>query len=192
MPDSVKKGYYFNQDDCIGCKACQIACKDKNDFEVGTLFRHVMSYTVGTYPDVRMYHYSATCNHCQKPECVAVCPNSAMYIDDEDGTVQHDDTNCIGCGYCVEACPYGVPQVIDNLSRKCDACKPLREAGEQPACVAACPVRALDFGSFEELAAAHPDAVDKIAILPDPTTGPCTLINAKEAALDEGFQEIVL
>ena len=85
-----------------------------------------------------------------------------------------------------------VPQVIDNLSRKCDACKPLREAGEQPACVAACPVRALDFGSFEELAAAHPDAVDKIAILPDPTTGPCTLINAKEAALDEGFQEIVL
>lgn len=190
-----KKGFYFNQASCIGCKTCQIACKDKNDLEVGILFRHVTDYEIGVYPSVASYHYAATCNHCEKPACVAGCPNGAMYIDDEDGTVQHDNEKCIDCQYCVEACPYGVPQYIESLKsvRKCDACKQLRENGEQPACVAACPMRALEFGAVEELMAAHPDAVKDIVILPDSSeTNPCTLIEPKAAALEPNPVQVIL
>ena len=128
----TKQGFYFNMDACIGCRTCQIACKDKNDLEIGIKFRHLRDFEVGEYPSVGAYHFSATCNHCMDPACVKACPNGAMFIDEEDGTVQHDDTKCLGCRYCVEACPYAVPQYIEsiNLTRKCDACKQLREAGD--------------------------------------------------------------
>ena len=191
----TKMGFYFDQKKCVGCRTCQTACKDKNDLEVGHLFRNVTTYQQGNYPDAILYHYAATCNHCEKPACVAGCPNGAMYIDDEDGTVQHDDTKCIGCQYRVEACPYGVPVHIESigLTHKCDACKQLRANGEQPACVAACPMRALEFGPIEELAAKHPDAVKDLPILPSSeTTAPCTLIDAKAAALDDNFTEVIL
>ncbi len=116
-----------------------------------------------------------------------------MFIDDEDGTVQHDDTKCIGCQYCVEACPYNVPKHIEDigLTHKCDGCKQLREAGEQPACVAICPMRALEFGPIDELRAAHPDAVSDLPILPDSsTTNPCTIVSPRKAALESQFVEI--
>ena len=73
-----KKGFAFNQDDCIGCKTCQMACKDKNDLPVGILFRNVKSYEVGDFPNASLYHFSATCNHCAKPACVASCPMRAL------------------------------------------------------------------------------------------------------------------
>ena len=76
---------------------------------------------------------------------------------------------------------------------KCNACIELRAAGEQPACVASCPMRALEFGPIEELEAAHPDAVRSIAILPEPTkTSPCTIIDAKKCALKEEPREVFL
>ena len=181
-----RKGFYYNQSACIGCRTCQVACKDKNDLDVGTLFRTVTSYETGSFPDAHVYHYAATCNHCENPACVAVCPNAATYIDENDGTVQHDDEKCIGCQYCVKACPYGVPQYIEEIQKthKCDACIGLRSTGENPACVAACPMRAIDFGDIEELRQAHPDAVDAIAILPDASqTNPSVAIDAKETAL---------
>lgn len=181
-----RKGFYYNQNACIGCRTCQIACKDKNDLDVGTLFRHVTSYETGTFPEAHVYHYAATCNHCEDAACVAVCPNAATYYDENDGTVQHDDEKCIGCQYCVKACPYGVPQYIADIQKthKCDACIGLRSTGEQPACVAACPMRALDFGDIEEVRKAHPDAVDQIAVLPEASqTNPSVAIGAKEVAL---------
>ena len=184
----TKMGYYFNQEDCVGCKACQVACKDKNALPLGVLFRNVRDFEVGVYPDARMYHLSSTCNHCANPACVAACPSGAMYVDSDDGTVQHNDDMCIGCQYCVGACPYGNPKYIERLGvvHKCDACIMLRVAGEKPACVATCPVRALDFGPYDELRAAHPNAVDKIAVLPDPSmTSPCTIIDSKPCALTE-------
>lgn len=191
----TKQGFYFNMDSCIGCKTCQIACKDKNDLEIGVKFRHPLDYEVGAYPDIKVYHHSATCNHCEKPACVANCPQNAMYIDDEDGTVQHDDSKCIGCQTCVNACPYSVPVFVssEKIVRKCDACKQLRDAGEQPACVASCLMRALEFGPIDELMAAHPHAVKDIVILPDSSeTSPCTIIDPKPAALQENPVEVEL
>ena len=191
----ARKGFYYDQTVCIGCRTCQVACKNKNQLEVGTLFRQVNSFEIGSFPNVRLYHHASTCNHCEAPACVVACPDGAMYIDDEDGTVQHDDSKCIDCNYCVEACPYGVPQYIEELGvvHKCDACIQLRSNGEQPACVAACPMRALEFGDVEELAAKHPDAVKDIAILPDSsTTNPNTLILPKDAALESEYVSVLV
>lgn len=191
-----KYGFYFDQTLCVGCKTCQVACKDKNDLQVGYLFRHVRDFEVGDYPAPLSYHYAGTCNHCEMPACVANCPTGALYIDDEDGgTVQYDTSKCDGCQACVTACPYSVPVFFEEekVVRKCDACIELRANGEQPACVAACPMRALEFGPIDELAAAHPDAVKDIAILPDSsTTSPCTLIDARPAALEDDFVEVLL
>lgn len=192
---SNAKGFYFNSRRCVGCRTCQVACKDKNRLDSGTRFRSVTSYQVGMYPDAMLYHYAATCNHCEKPACVEVCPNAATYIDEADGTVQHDDEKCIGCEYCVKACPYGVPQLIEDIQKthKCDACFQLRAAGEQPACVAACPMRALEFGPIKELRAAHPEAVNHVTILPDPAqTNPSVAIEAKKAALEPDPVVVVL
>lgn len=188
-------GFYFNQKACIGCRTCQVACKDKNDLEVGMLFRRVSTFEVGAFPAPKTYHLSATCNNCANPACVQVCPVSAMYIDLEDGTTQHDSETCIGCQYCVEACPYGVPQYDEvlQISRKCDSCIGLRANGEQPACVASCVMRALEFGKLSDLIAAHPDAVDSIKVLPDPAkTTPSVRIDARPAALEDGFRQLVM
>lgn len=190
-----KMGYYFNQAACSGCRACQIACKDKNNLSVGILFRHVRDFEVGTYPTARFYHHSSTCNHCENPACVAACPSGSMHVDSDDGTVQHDSSKCIGCQYCVNACPYSVPVYDEEISQavKCDACIELRNNGEQPACVAACPMRALEFGSIDDLEKSHPDAVRTIAILPESSaTSPCTIIDAKDAALETDYREMLL
>ena len=189
----MRQGFYVNSAECIGCRACQVACKDKNALDTGILFRRVRTFEVGAYPTARIYHLAITCNHCDSPACAEACPVGSMHIDEADGTVQHDDSRCIGCGYCVEACPYGVPQFLEEerLATKCDACYQLRQNGEQPACVAACPMRALEFGPVDELCAAHPDAVQEVAVLPAPTqTHPNTLITPKPAALEPGFREI--
>ena len=195
LTNNNPQGFYFDQRACVGCRTCQIACKDKNDLKVGMLFRNVTSYETGSFPEAKIYHYSATCNNCAQPACVAICPTGAMHIDEEDGTTQHDDEHCIGCKQCMSACPYGVPQFDEeqSITRKCDSCIQLRAQGEQPACVASCPMRALEFGPISDLKSSHPDAVDAIAILPDPaTTTPSVLVAAREAATVDAPTQVIL
>ena len=67
-------GFYFDMTACIGCKTCQIACKDKNDLPLGTLYRNIESYETGEFPKPGAYHLSVSCNHCEKPACVEMCP----------------------------------------------------------------------------------------------------------------------
>lgn len=187
----TRKGFYFNMATCVGCKTCQIACKDRNGLEVGMLFRHVNSYEGGTFPNPKVYHYSSSCQHCENPACVANCPTSAMYKA-EDGTVQHNDDECIGCKTCVHSCPYLVPQYDEELgiARKCDMCKPLTDKGQQPACVGACYTRSLEWGDYDELAKAHPGAVCDLPILPSSDiTSPSILVDAKDFARTDGGQQ---
>ena len=67
-------GFYFDQTVCAGCHTCQIACKDKNRLDVGTLYRKVRTFETGEYPNPGIYHLATTCNHCDNPACVAACP----------------------------------------------------------------------------------------------------------------------
>ena len=186
-------GFYFDMTRCVGCRACQVACKDKNNLEIGTILRFAKTYETGEFPKVDMYSFAGTCNHCENPTCVSACPVGAMYKA-EDGTVLHDAEMCVGCQACVKACPYSVPQFVASVTKvaKCDSCAALRAKGQNPVCVDACPSRALDFGKTEDLIAKYgSDLVKDIAILPDSTkTGSNTLIKAKKAAFDENFTEI--
>jgi anaerobic dimethyl sulfoxide reductase subunit B (iron-sulfur subunit) len=193
MNASSRLGFYFDQKACIGCRTCQIACKDKNDLPVGVIYRRVHSFEVGAFPDPCVYHYSASCNHCENPACVAGCPTGAMHVAD-DGTVVHDDSRCIGCQYCVWNCPYSVPQYRSDAGvvGKCDACADLRAAGGNPACVDACVMRCLEFGPLDELMEKHAgeDLTDKLTILPDSSkTNPSLLVNPRPAALEGSFAE---
>ena len=185
-------GFYYDQTICTGCRACQIACKDKNDLEVGTLFRRVRTFEVGTFPKTKAYHYSSTCNHCSNPACVGQCPTGAMYVA-EDGTVQHNVEECIGCQTCATACPYGVPQYIEaeGVIGKCDSCKALRDAGLNTVCVDACPMRCIEFGDLEELKAKYGEGlVSELPILPASSeTQPSILVDCKACALESGFRE---
>lgn len=191
----AKFGFYFDTNKCIGCRACQVACKDKNRLDVGTIYRKQTSYCVGKYPDAKVFHYSATCNHCENPACLLVCAAGAIYKT-EDGAVIIDENLCDGCMKCVEACPYGVPQFIEEkgVAGKCDSCKVSRDKGEKPACVSACPMRCIDCGDVDELAAKYGgDLVKDIPILPDSSISePGLLIKAKESALSEDFEEMYL
>ena len=163
-----QKAFYFDASACNGCKACVIACKSKNALPTGVNFRRVLQYGGGAwvpdpeYPDILMpsglfaYSLSVACMHCEEPPCVDICPAKAIEKRD-DGIVLVDSDKCIGCHYCEWACPYGAPQFdADNGTMiKCDFCVDVVEQGEAPYCVAACPMRALDFGELDELRAKY-------------------------------------
>lgn len=191
-------GFYFDSTRCTGCRTCEMACKDYNDLSQTIAFRRIFDYEGGeTKADKNgavtsttfVYHVSAACNHCADPACVAACPQQSMVKDEETGLVTNDPETCIGCGACANACPYEVPVVDEEaaLSVKCDGCADRVAAGQQPICVDACPLRALEFGELDALAEAHPDAVNGIAPLADPAaTNPSLLVLACPAAKEVG------
>lgn len=187
-----KLGFYYDMSMCIGCRTCQIACIDKYDLKVGTIFRQVKTFEAGVCPEPQLYHYSNTCNHCTDAKCVKSCPTGAMHYA-PDGTVQHDKDKCIGCQYCVWNCPYGVPQFIEDtgIIGKCDSCIDLREKGGNPACVDACVMRCLEFGDLDELAAKHGSGMTKeLPILPPANiTQPSLLVKPKSYAFNSNYKE---
>ncbi len=169
--------FYFDSSACSGCKACQAACKDKHGLPVGVLWRRVYEVTGGGWTrqgeawvsTVFAYNVSLACNHCERPICVEVCPAGA-YTQRADGIVLLDADKCLGCQYCTWACPYGAPQYDEQAGHtsKCNFCSDRIDAGRPPACVAACPLRALDFGDREELQARY-GKLQPVYPLPDAT-----------------------
>lgn len=160
----TRYAFYFDARACSGCKACQVACKDKHDLPVGVLWRRVYEVCGGEWQQqgeawitsAFAYNLSIACNHCARPICVEVCPAAAI-SQRPDGIVLIDEKRCIGCKYCSWACPYGAPQYDTGLGimTKCTFCVDQIEAGLPPACVAACPMRVLDFGDLKELESRH-------------------------------------
>jgi len=91
---------------CVGCAACDIACKSENNVPDGFAWSNHMIETSGKFPDVRYRYIPTLCNHCEDAPCVATCPTTSMHKSD-DGLTLHDDSLCIGCRACQVSCPYG-------------------------------------------------------------------------------------
>ncbi len=151
--------FTFDESACTGCKACQVACKDKNNLPLGVLWRRVYEITGGEWihtgdaweSTIFAYNLSTSCNHCVHPKCAGVCPTDAYEVR-PDGIVLINTKKCIGCGYCSWACPYDAPQIDDSAGymTKCNMCYDYLDVGIPPACVAACPMRCLDLMEINE------------------------------------------
>ena len=150
--------FTFDASACTGCKACQEACRDKNNLPGGVLWRWVIEVAGGEWQaagsawenSVFAYNLSLACNHCVHPKCAGVCPVDAFSVR-PDGIVLIDTGKCMGCGYCAWACPYDAPQYIaeQGVMSKCNFCFDNIDAGLPPSCVAACPLRVLDYKAVE-------------------------------------------
>jgi formate dehydrogenase iron-sulfur subunit len=165
-------GFFTDTSVCIGCKACEVACKEwnavpedgleftgwsyDNTRELGAdSWRHVafVEQPVSDGADgVRWLMASDVCKHCTHAACLDVCPTGSLFRT-EYGTVVVQEDICNGCGYCVPACPYGVIEKRESDGRawKCTMCYDRLGAGLEPACAKACPTDSIQFGPLEEL-----------------------------------------
>lgn len=191
--------FYFDASRCTGCKTCELACKDYHDLPPEIAFRKVYEYGGGGWvqnadgtctQDVFTYYTSINCNHCEKAVCTEVCPTGAMHRD-ERGFISVDHGKCVGCKYCELACPYNVPSFDENLGqmRKCDGCTQRVANGENPICVDACPLFALDFGPADEMRKKYGES-EWLAPLPDPSyTQPSSIMKGCSISRDGGSYE---
>ena len=153
----MSKGILYDATLCIGCKQCEQACAAKNGlpYDDKTAAEEVQSahkFTVVQTHDDK--HMRRLCMHCQDPACASVCPVAALKKT-ADGPVTYDKSRCMGCRYCMAACPFGVPKyewekAIPSV-RKCTMCADRVDAGQQTACAEICPTGATKFGDRNEL-----------------------------------------
>ncbi len=137
---------------CIGCHACSVACKAEFDVPLG-VFRSWVEYAEkGDFPNVRRSFLPRLCNHCNNPPCVGVCPTGATWKREEDGIVVIDPDLCIGCKYCILACPYDARFInpVTGSADKCDFCLHRVEQGLVPSCVNTCIGGARIFGDLND------------------------------------------
>ena len=166
-----RMGFFTDTSVCIGCKACEVACKEWNHVPEDGLNLTGMSYdnTIGLGADtwrhvafieqkqpadgdVRWLMSSDVCKHCTHAACLDVCPTGALFRT-EFGTVVVQEDVCNGCGYCIPACPYGVidQRQEDGRAWKCTLCYDRLGTGLEPACAKACPTDSIQFGPLDEL-----------------------------------------
>ena len=100
---------------CVGCGACEIACKTHNEVPAGSFLSYHINDTTGVFPDVEYSYRPVMCNHCTKAACVKACPTAAMHKD-EFGITVHEPSKCVACGLCAAACPYGAITRVDGKS----------------------------------------------------------------------------
>jgi formate dehydrogenase iron-sulfur subunit len=171
MTEINHKAFIFDAARCIDCRACMVACSVENNIAMDKTRIWVAGLGVmGEFPNLERGTMVYHCMHCGHPDCMSACPVGA-YTKREDGPVIYNPDVCIGCRYCMNACPFGVPHfdydkglVEGAFIDKCTMCPQRIDIGMEPACVATCPTDALVFGERDDLIkeahariAAHPE-----------------------------------
>src|SRR6266540_435490 len=136
---------------CIHCAACLVACRAENAVPDGHSRNRVSEEESGVYPRVTVVMAPSQCMQCEDAPCVRVCPTGASYRD-ANGVVLINADDCIGCRYCVEACPYDARYFDEESGTvdKCTFCRHRLDEGLEPACVTTCPTRARVFGDVAD------------------------------------------
>jgi len=164
-----KWGMVLDLTRCAGCYSCVVSCKLENNTRPGVNWNSVRKVEWGNYPDAHQAFMLNLCMHCENPPCEKACPTGATYKR-EDGIVMVDYEKCIGCGYCIPACPYNARQINKkdiynfeepapyelagsqhlNVAEKCVFCYQRVDQGKLPACVVNCPGKARIFGDLDD------------------------------------------
>lgn len=138
---------------CTGCLSCEVACKQENNVALGQYWNKVIIRgPEGEHPYLKMYWIPSMCQQCADAPCVHVCPTGASYRDPKTNIVLINKEDCIGCQYCMMACPYGVRSwnKKERVVEKCTLCTQLTSAGNLPACVSGCPGHARFYGDLDD------------------------------------------
>jgi formate dehydrogenase iron-sulfur subunit len=170
--DAERMGFFTDTTVCIGCKACEVACKQWNDlpaeeaeFGKGTSYDFTNELGASTWRHVRFVEMldagtqdpswvfmSDVCKHCTHAGCLDACPTGALVRTEFDTVVLQPDV-CNGCGYCIPSCPFGVVdrEKIDGRAAKCTLCYDRLQDGLEPACAKSCPTDSIQFGPYDEI-----------------------------------------
>ncbi|MQA04273.1 MAG: 4Fe-4S dicluster domain-containing protein [Streptosporangiales bacterium] len=185
----MRYGFAIDQRTCIGCHACTVACKTEHEVPVGQFRTWVKYVDRGEFPTSTRDFAVMRCNHCTDAPCVKICPTGALFTRD-DGIVDFDGDNCIGCKSCLQACPYDAIYIDEDTktAAKCNFCAHRVDNGYEPACVVVCPTHSIWVGDLDDkdsgisrLIDSHPTAVRA----PEQQTGPNVFyLGADRAVLD--------
>lgn len=168
----TRYAYFVDLSVCAGCESCTVACQNKNGLQPDQVYTQVHRYETGTYPDLRSTFLVNQCLHCERPACAEACPTGATYKTGE-GPVAVDYDQCIGCKYCMVACPYDA-RIFDaeqRVARKCTECADRLAAGRRPACVETCLTGARIIGDLDDPKSAIHEALGRTGTIQVAGTG---------------------
>ena len=146
----MRYGMAIDTKKCVGCSDCVVACQIENNVPVGYARDWIVEVTEGTFPNLSLEIRSERCNHCDNTPCVRTCPTGASHII-EGGIVKVTHNMCIGCGACIQSCPYDARYSHpEGYVDKCTFCDHRVTNGQDPACVSVCPTHCMYFGDLDD------------------------------------------